>query len=299
MRGALAVGRGLRSLIVVAAAIASGAAAQTPADVEALLARVGDRLAAYYKVAQNVMCIEKYTVQPIDWNMSPLGFARVTESELRVEAEAEDGDGGGEARFIRVIRKTNGRPAREKDKKDPFGCTDPNPLTPEPLAFLLPAHRREYAFAFAGRGKGKDADLLLIDYKSVPGGPKAELVESAKGIEDCYEGKGTIPTRGRVWVHAESFDVVRIEEHLTGPVDFRISDSLRRKRNLSNQMVMERADTTIRFRKVAFQEPTEVMLLPESIDELHVWHGGLQSTRRRQQFTDYRRFLTGARLVVK
>jgi len=88
MRGALAAGRGLRSLIVVAAAIASGAAAQTPADVDALLARVGDRLAAYYKVAQNVMCIEKYTVQPIDWNMSPLGFARVTESELRVEAEA-------------------------------------------------------------------------------------------------------------------------------------------------------------------------------------------------------------------
>jgi hypothetical protein len=60
---------------------------------------------------------------------------------------------------------------------------------------------------------------------------------------------------------------------------------------------MERADTTIRFKKVAFDDPAEVMLLPESIEELHVWHGGMQSTRRRQQFTDYRRFLTGARLV--
>ena len=288
--------RGL-TLVLVSVPLGLAAAGQTPADVEGVLAQVGERLAAYYKVAQNVMCIEKYTVQPIDWNLSPLGFARVTESELRVEQEAADGDGSSEAKFVRLIRKTNGRVPREKDKKDRFGCTDPNPLTPEPLAFLLPSHRSDYTFTVAGRGKGKDANLLMIDYRSAARGPKAELVESGKGIEDCYEGKGTIPTKGRVWVHAESFDVVRIEEHLSGPIDFLISDTLRRKRNLSNQMVMERADTTIRFKKFAFEDPAEVMLLPESIDELHVWHGGMQSTRRRQTFTDYRRFLTGARLV--
>jgi len=290
--------RGAVCLTIAAAAIVSASAgAQSPAEIDSLLARVGERLAAYYKVAQNVMCTEKYTVQPIDWNLSPQGFARITESELRVEPDAEDGDGSAEAKFVRVIRKTNGRAPREKDKKDPFGCTDPNPLTPEPLAFLLPAHRSDYSFSFVGRGKGKEAELLLIDYKSIVAGPKAELVESGKGLDNCYEGKGTIPTKGRVWVHAETFDVVRIEEHLTGPVDFRISDTLRRKRNIDTQMVMERADTTIRFRKIAFQDPAEVMLLPESIEELHVWHGGMQSTRRRQQFTDYRRFLTGARLV--
>jgi hypothetical protein len=287
----------IRVAIAAVAIVSGAAAAQTPAEVDGLLARIGERLAVYYKVAQNVMCIEKYTVQPIDWTLSPQGFARITESELRVEPDAEDGDGSAEAKFVRVIRKTNGRVPREKDKKDPYGCTDPNPLTPEPLAFLLPAHRSDYAFSLAGRGKGKEAELLLIDYRSIGSGPKAELVESGKGLENCYEGKGTIPTKGRVWVHAETFDVVRIEEHLTGPVDFRISDSLRRKRNLDNQMVMERADTTIHFRRVAFDDPAEVMLLPESIEELHVWHGGMQSTRRRQQFTDYRRFLTGARLV--
>ena len=98
-------------------------------------------------------------------------LARVTESELRIETDPGDGDGdsGGEAKVVRVIRKINGRATREreKDKKDRAGCTDPNPLSPEPLAFLLPAHRSEYAFTLAGRGKGKDRDLLLLDYKSV------------------------------------------------------------------------------------------------------------------------------------
>ena len=216
---------------------------------------------------------------------------------MRVETDVEDGDGGGEAKVLRLIRKTNGRPPREKDKKDPFGCTDPNPLSPEPLAFLLPAHRSEYTFTLGGRGKGKDADTLVIDFKSVVGGPKPELIDSAKGLEGCYEGKGTIPTKGRVWVNADSFDVVRIEEHLTGPVDFRVAETLQRRRAFGDQVIIERADTTIRFKRVAFHDPEEVLLLPESIDELHVWRGGLQSSRRRQAFSEYRRFLTGARLV--
>ena len=48
---------------------------------------------------------------------------------------------------------------------------------------------------------------------------------------------------------------------------------------------------------VVFRDPDEEMLLPESIDDLKVYRGGLQSTRRSQTFSDYRRFLTGARLV--
>jgi hypothetical protein len=39
------------------------------------------------------------------------------------------------------------------------------------------------------------------------------------------------------------------------------------------------------------------MILPESIDTLIVVRGGLESMRSRQTFTDYRRFLTGGRLV--
>lgn len=288
-------------LTVLACSFGAAAAfAQAPADVEAVLARVGERVGEYYRRAQNVMCIERFTVQPIGASSFGLdGLARVTESELRIETDPDEGDGGGEARVVRVIRKINGRvpPERDKYKKDRSGCTDPNPLSPEPLAFLLPAHRAQYTFTLAGRGKGKDRDLLLLDYKSVAMRQTAELIEAENGKDDCYESKGDIPSRGRVWIDANSFDVMRVEEHLVGPVDFRVSERLRRRRNIDAQMVIERMDRTIRFKKIAFNDPDEVMLLPASIDQLSLWRGGMQSTRRSHIFSDYQRFVTGARLV--
>jgi hypothetical protein len=288
-------------LTIVALSIAGtvGVVAQPHGELETVLARVGERIAEYYKRAQNVMCIEKAVMQPIGWNFGPDGLARITESELRIEPDTEDGDGGGEAKVVRVIRKINGRVPRErdKDKKDRSGCTDPKPLSPEPLAFLLPGHRSENVFALAGPGKGKDAGSLLIDFKSAVAGPKAELVEAANGRDDCYEGRGAIPTRGRVWVDAQSFDVLRIEERLVGPVDLRVSEKLRRRRNLPDQMIIERLDVMMRFKRVAFQDPDEVLLLPETIEDLRIYRGGLQSARRSQTFSEYRRFVTGARLV--
>ena len=53
----------------------------------------------------------------------------------------------------------------------------------------------------------------------------------------------------------------------------------------------------MRYKSVAFRDPDEVMLLPESIESLTVVRSGLQSTRRTEIFTDYRRFLTEGRIV--
>ncbi len=280
-----------------------GAAADAPGDVESVLARIGERIGEYYQRAQNVMCIEKYTVQPLGLtSMGADGLARTTESELRIETDTEDADGDGSTngtKVLRIIRKINGRAPRpsDRDKKNTAGCTDPNPLSAEPLEFLLPSHRDEYVFSLAGRGKGRDRDLLLVDFKSVPTRVKPELVEAENGKEDCYGSKGDIPSRGRVWVDAESYDVMRFEEHVIGPVDIRVPEPLRRKRNLADWMVIDRMDRTMRFKRIAFNDPDEVMLLPETIDEIMLWRGGMQSTRRSHTFSEYRRFVTGARLV--
>ena len=45
-----------------------------------------------------------------------------------------------------------------------------------------------------------------------------------------------------------------------------------------------------------FDDPEETMLLPESVDELTVFSGG-GSHRTQQRFSNYKRFLTGGRIV--
>ena len=287
-------------LIALAVVCAGGvaAAAQAPsASVDDLLKRVGERILEYYRRAQSVICTEKSTVQMIGWNFSPEGFARTVESELRVEADAADGDGLPEAKVVREIRKINGRIPRERDKSDRAGCTDPNPLSPEPLAFLLPTHRSDFTFAAAGAAKEKNRDTLLIDYASVNRKSKLELKEDPRGRADCFQWSGDVPVKGRIWIDAETYDVIRVQERFSGPVDMRVSDALQRRYNFSNWMVVERYDVTIRYKTVAFHDPEEAMLLPESIDLINVLRGGLASTRRSQTFSDYRRFLTGGRVV--
>ena len=286
-------------LAAVVLAAATPVTAQAPPDINTLLARVSDKIADYYKRAQSVVCLEKTTVQPIGSGFSPTGFARTTESELRVEAEvSEDGEGGAtSAKVLRQIVRINGRPPRERDKKDRAGCTDPNPLSTEPLAFLLPANREGYTFISAGRGKGKDQGALIIEFKAASEDRDGKVVEDERGLEDCFNISVPAPMRGRIWVDAETYQVLRLERHLAGLGEVRASFDQQRKHNLPSSMTMERYDTAIRYRPIAFTDPDEAMLLPELIETLVIWRSGMESTRRRQEYSDYRRFLTAGRIV--
>jgi hypothetical protein len=286
-------------LIVLASLLGTfRVAAQGRPDVDALLERVGQKIEDYYRRAQNVICTERTSVQPVGHDYAPSGFARITESELHVETDATaDGDGMMGANIMRRLLKVNGRPPREKDQKAREGCTDGNPISPEPLAFLLPAHRSEYTFVSSGFGKGKDRNTLVIDYTSAKPEGKGELTEDPRGHEGCFQWSVPAVTKGRVWIDAQTFEVVRIEERLAGLADISVPWKLQRKHNLANSITLERHDTTINYKRVVFQDPDEAMLLPQSIDTLMVVRGGLESVRRRQAFSDYRRFVTGARLV--
>jgi hypothetical protein len=273
------------------------AAPQTPADIGSLIARIGERVAGYYHRAQRVTCVERSTVQPIGTNLATEGFSRTVESELRVEADAFDGDAPPDAKVIRDVRRINGRPPRERDKKDRSGCTDPNPLSPEPLAFLLPSHRDEYRFTAVRDGKEKNRAALIIDFMTADRTSRPVLIEDEGGHDDCFDWSGPVARRGRIWVDAETHDVLRVERRLEGPVDLRVPHALQRRYNLGAWVVLERDDQVLRYKAVAFTDPDEVILLPESIESLTVLRGGLQSIRRTETFSLYRRFLTAGRVV--
>jgi hypothetical protein len=268
------------------------AAPQTPPDIEALVAHIGERVAEYCRRAQSLIYIEESTVQPIQTNLSPDGFARTVESDVRVEVGATLFD----ATVIRDSRRINGRPPRDRDKKDRSGCTDPNPLSPEPLAFLLPASRGDYRFVSVRAGRDKGRDALIVEFMSSNRKSKAELVEDERGHDDCFDWKGPIAMGGRVWVDERTHEVLRVERRLAGPVDIHVPWRLQRQYNLPASVVLDRDDQTLRYKSIAFTDPDEVLLLPESIESLTVVRTGLQSTRRIEKFSSYRRFLTKARV---
>jgi hypothetical protein len=272
---------------------------QSPPELAALMTRIGERVASYYRRAQAVVCVESSTVQPISSEWSSEGFARTVESDLRVDFEAADGYGLPEATVHREPRRVNGRAPRERDKKDRSGCTDPNPLSPAPLAFLLPSHRDEYRFVSVREGKEQDRAALIIDFLSAERRSKPVLIEDAGGHDDCFDWSGPVATGGRVWIDPSTDEVLRVERHLTGPTDIRVPWALQRRYNFGPYVVLDRDDLTLRYKPIAFSEPAETMLLPESIDSVTVIRGGLQSIRRTQTFSDYRRFVTEGHIIKK
>jgi hypothetical protein len=264
-------------------------AAQDTANVNELLDRVADRLEQYFTRAQSIIFAEKTTINQISHDLTPIGFTRVLESDLSVEWDPNDG--GDSPKVMREIRKVNGHAPRTKDNDN---CLDPNPVSPEPLEFLLRSHRDEYTFTFAGRGKGKDQNTLMVDFRERGSGPP-EVTQQPEKREGCFSIEVPAGSRGRVWIDASSYEVLRIDKRLTRRVDFRLPGA-NRWLGSSDLVSLERFDMSIRYKPVAFHDPEESLLLPESINTLTVFQGA-QSHRSRQVFSNYRRFVTGGRLV--
>jgi hypothetical protein len=285
------------ALSAIMLAVAPAIADRNPAapNVDDLLVRIGERVSDFYDRAKRVICIETSTVQPIDSSYSPQGFTRTVESELRIEIDK--GQPAGEASVVRTVRKVNGRAPLDKDRKGRAGCTDPNPLSSEPLAFLLPSRRSNYHFRIAGTTKESDRIALMIDFASANHRSNPQLIEDPAGRENCFDWSGYIASRGRIWIDAETCEVLRVEVGLPGPVDVKVPVLIQRRYHIDNWVVILRDEVAIRYKTFVFSDPDEVLLLPASIDTLTMIRGGLQSTRRTQMFSDYRRFVTSGKIV--
>ena len=277
----------------LAALVVATPAAQAPADlpVDELLTKVGERVVEWYARAQSIVSLETVSIQPLRSDLSPIDFPRRLAYELRVAWDPGRATPGllPEATVLRDLISINGRPPRERDQPQ---CMDPKSVSPEPLAMLLPAKRGQFAFTVSGRTRAAGRSAVLIDYRGVaPGAPEINWTRECVSVS--LPGR----SRGRIWVDAETYDVLRYDEHLVGMFDFPVPREHQR-RGASNRMTIERADSSIQFRRVGFTDPDETLMLPASVDTVQVVRGGgVQRTRITQRFTDHRRFLTEGRLV--
>ena len=277
-------------LAAVAGAVCAAAAKDPePIDLAGLLARIGERVEAYYARAQSILCVETVRLQPMDYNFGGAIHTRKLVYELRVSWEPAVGDSVPEANVLRQLMSIDGR--RPKPNEEP-GCLDPKPVSLDPLSFLLPHHQPEYKFTYKGSGRTNGRTAVMIDY-GPSGSPPAEV----KWNESCVSINVPARTTGRLWVDTETGDVLRIDETVRGPYDIEVPVSERRK-GANAWLTLDRADSTIRFKAVAFSDPEEMVLLPESMEMMSVIRGsGAPRLLIKQDFTGYQRFVTGARVI--
>ena len=175
-------GRRARALIVAALATASVAslggqpAKAPPIDLAGLLARVGERIEAYYQRAQSIVCTETVQLVTMDMGFAPDPHTRRLVYELRVSWDkAGDGDATPEANVLRQLKSINGRPPKPGEEP---GCLDPKPVSLDPLAFLLPHHQQEYKFTYKGVGRiGDGRTAAMIDYAPAGKPPPEDHME--------------------------------------------------------------------------------------------------------------------------
>jgi hypothetical protein len=104
--------------------------------------------------------------------------------------------------------------------------------------------------------------------------------------------------RGRLWIDAESFDVLRLDESLNGMVDIPLPKKAARVPGGSLFWTLERMDTSIRFKAVTFSNPDETIVLPATMSSFRITRGsGTPRLRTMTDYTKYQRFLTNGRIV--
>jgi hypothetical protein len=275
--------------ILAGATLLAEAQRGSSAEVSELLSRVGERVERYFARAQSIVCQETVRLQPLGLDLAYDGsHMRQLIYELRVAWDASTpGDKPSEAKVLRQLISVDGRAPKAGDEP---GCMDPKPVSPEPLAMLLAGRRSDYTFKWAGTRR--DGRTVMLDFKSVRR-EKPEVSWKGECVSVDLPGRW----RGRVWIESASADVLRLDEQMIGIFEIPVpKDQLRR--GVTSPMIIDRADSSISYRPVTFHDPEETVMLPESIVTTQVVrNSGVPRLRMSQTFSDYRRFITGGRIV--
>ena len=275
--------RAVHSVALVAAVLlATAGLAQVPdaAAVPTLtlvLNHLAERTQQYYDRFISIICTETVRQQDLRFNLEPVGKPRVTIFELSVSREVNANDGG-DFRVERTLLSVNGRPAKKHQQP---GCTDPKTGTPEPLGFLLEKNQPRFRFVLNEQPIGGPAGAHALTFIQSP----PERV-SVQWTGSCFDAEGG-GQEGRVWFDPVTFDVLQVDARLSNPflvpvpqISFGIPPAIR----------VERSETTVRFERIAFEKPDEIVLLPDSVETLTVFRG-VRSLRTQQKLTNFRRFL--------
>ena len=162
----------------------------------------------------------------------------------------------------------------------------------DPLSALLPARQAEFEFSVSTPEVMDGRRVARLDYTPVGEG-RGEVTWDG----DCASISLRGWSSGTAWVDVESGDVLRLDEQLTRRFEFRKRQESPGAR--PEWVTLERDDLSIRYEQVTFQNPTETLMLPRSVEQTWVLQGNGVVPRyyRHQQFSSHRRFVTDGRVL--
>jgi hypothetical protein len=251
--------------------------------------RLGEYVAQYYARAQSIVTDETLVIQPLNADLTAAGFPRRAVYELRVEWHPDAATAEEQATAVRKLLKESGPAIYDRGDER---CADPPLITPAPLAFLLPDHQRDWNFAMGKPGKVDGRAAMTIEYSLRHPYP-AKVVD-----KECLATDLGGQMVGRVWADPATAEIFRVEERLPHMVDITVPKAFR-KRDTPADITFERLQSSVRYKRIAFHDPDEELLLPSSIETLHVHRSDNGASRLRvtHSFANYRRFITGTRLI--
>jgi hypothetical protein len=264
-------------------------AAQSP-DPLARLDRMVVGLEDYFARAIRIVSQEEVSLERLTEDRLAASPPRRLVYERRTERPAATiDDQFPDARIVRRLLKENGRAPRPNAEPE---CGDLLPEDDDPLTMFLGVHRRDYVFKPAGEEQLDGRRAAKFTFESTRRGPVETLAK-----DDCLSVNFEAGTSGRVWIDMATDAILRLDTRLSSRVEFRTPWEFAR-RGSPLWMSLDRWDTSLRFRPVAFTEPDETLILPVSIEMVWTFSGSGRATMRSiQRFSDYHRFVTSSRII--
>lgn len=252
------------------------------------LGRLGQYVEGYYRQARTIVGRETVTLQPLGPDLRPDGNARELIYEVRVEWQGPRGAAASPT-LVRTLLQVRGD--LRNAQQDPQ-CFDLEPVSFDPLGMLLVERQPRYVFTDGGRDRMERRELVMLDYR-----PVARKSPRVTWRGDCASIDLGSHVHGRVWADPTTGEVLRVDTRMAGPFQFALPIGHIRAQGPVSQTI-DRSDTSIRFSEVEFRDPEESVLLPSSIQTLTViHHGAVPRLLKTQTFSDYKRFVTGVRVV--
>lgn len=248
---------------------------------------VSDYVERYFGRAQSLVAEETVTLEHLRSDLTADGLTRRLQYEIHLEWSPDGVEP--RASVVRRLLRIGSRPPREGAEPE---CLDPKSISPEPLAFLLKERRERFSFREVGPAQVAGRQAVLLDYQ-----PAGRAESTITGTRDCIQIDMPGRTRGRVWVDPDTHAVLRLDESLVAVTDVRVPRELQ-KGGWGLHVIVERADTSIRYQPVRFSQPDETLLLPTRVESVSVLRSsGVQRLRVTQTYRNYRRFLTETRVI--